>query len=84
MHVSWCTACPLFGLTDASLVLGRQLVLSLLANAFLCTFPDHQPATQQQQGDQEEDGEEVDGENMYPFTFFGLYDQLQKSTKNTT
>ena len=26
-------------LTAASLVLGRKLVVSLLANAFLCTFP---------------------------------------------
>ena len=65
---------------DASLVLGRQLVVSLLANAFLCTFPDHSPTHRPQP--QEVEGDEGEAK-MCPFTFSGLFSRLQKPTEKT-
>ena len=41
----WTKVIDLMTSTAAALVLGRKLVLSLLANAFLCTFPTTGPQT---------------------------------------
>ena len=39
IHNNFCISLIISSMTAAALVLGRKLVLSLVANAFLCTFP---------------------------------------------
>ena len=58
--------------------------MSLLANAFLCTFPDPRSAAKSQQQQEKDEGVEDEEQKVPLFTFVGLYDKLQKSAKNPT
>lgn len=58
-------------------MLGRQLVASLLANAFLCTFPDQNTTNKQQQQQQQEEKE------ILKFSFIGLYNRQQQSSNRS-
>ena len=76
----------------SSLVLGQTLVVSLLANAFLCTFPSEGEEGGQETGSGGEAGQgaagsgegEGGGKKLRPFSFRGLFKLLLDTSANST